>query len=203
MGARADRLWMIGGAVGAVLLLALGWFFFISPQRAQTSSLHDQLAETELRQTVLQKRLADLRRQNARMPQYLAQLGRDRQALPAASNLSSFLREVQAAGDTTGVVLKSLLVGAPTQLSAAGKQVYALQISLTVAGTAVHLNRFLVELQQLQPRAMLISSANEAPADQTGSLAGSVTLTLSLQVFLAPAKATAPSTTTATTTGTS
>jgi Tfp pilus assembly protein PilO len=202
MGGRADRLWIVGGALGGVVLLLIGWLFFISPQKGETSSLRDQLATSELRQTELQHKLADLRRQNARMPQYLAQLGHDRQALPTTSSLSSFLREVQAAGDATGVAMKSMLVGSPTQLSAGGKQVYALQIGLTVAGTSVHLNRFLDELQQRRPRAVLIASANEAPADQTGTLAGSVTLTLSLQVFVAPTKA-APTATTATTTGTS
>ena len=202
MGRRADRLWIVGGALGGVVLLLIGWLFFISPQKGETSSLRDQLATSELRQTELQHKLADLRRQNARMPQYLAQLGHDRQALPTTSSLSSFLREVQAAGDATGVAMKSMLVGSPTQLSAGGKQVYALQIGLTVAGTSVHLNRFLDELQQRRPRAVLIASANEAPADQTGTLAGSVTLPLSLQVFVAPTKA-APTATTATTTGTS
>ena len=202
MRGRTDRLWMIGGALGAVVLLGIGWFLFISPKKAQTSRLQNQLAATEVRQTVLQQRLGDLRRQNSRMPQYLAQLARDRQALPMTSNLSNFLRELQAAGDSTGVSVTGLLVGAPTQVTVAGKQVFSLQIGLTATGTAAHLNLFLDQLQQVQPRAVLISSANAVSVGQAGTLAGTVTLTLSLQAFIAPPKGaeTAPSSTTTTTT---
>ncbi len=202
MRGHADRLWMVGGAVGAVLLLAIGWFLFVSPQKAQTSSLQDQLAATQVRQTVLQHRLGDLRRQNSRMPQFLAQLARDRKALPTTSNLSNFLRELQAAGDSTSVSVTGLLVGAPTQVTVAGKQVFSLQIGLTATGTAAHLNLFLDQLQQVQPRAVLISSANAVSVGQAGTLAGTVTLTLSLQAFIAPPKGaeTAPSSTTTTTT---
>ncbi len=202
MRGHADRLWMVGGAVGAVLLLAIGWFLFVSPQKGQTSSLQDQLAATQVRQTVLQHRLGDLRRQNSRMPQFLAQLARDRKALPTTSNLSNFLRELQAAGDSTSVSVTGLLVGAPTQVTVAGKQVFSLQIGLTATGTAAHLNLFLDQLQQVQPRAVLISSANAVSVGQAGTLAGTVTLTLSLQAFIAPPKGaeTAPSSTTTTTT---
>ncbi len=202
MGGRADRLWMIGGALGAVALLAIGWFLFIGPKKQQTNSLHDQLDAAQLRRVTLEHQLADLRQQNRDLPRYLAQLARDRQALPTTLNLSDFLRELESAGGSTGVTVSGLLVGAPLQVSAAGKQVYALQVSLTATGTAAKLNQFLDQLQQVQPRAVLISSASSVPEDQSGTLAGSVTLTLSLQVFVAPPKgaATTPSTTTTTTT---
>ena len=35
----ADRLWAIGGALGAVVLLAAAWFLLIGPQRSETAAL--------------------------------------------------------------------------------------------------------------------------------------------------------------------
>jgi Tfp pilus assembly protein PilO len=196
---RVDRLWMIGGAVGALVLLAIGWFFFISPQKGQTISLNNRAAETQLRLTSLGHKLADLRQQNRDLPLYRAQLARDRRALPTTSDLSNFLRELQTAGDGTAVSVSGLLVGSPTEINVAATKVYALPITLNAEGTAADLDLFLDQLQRAQPRAVLITSANATPIDQSGSLAGAVSLTLSMQVFVAsPGSAgkTPPTTTT-------
>ena len=34
---RVDRLWMVGGVLGAAVLLAISWFFLISPQHADVT----------------------------------------------------------------------------------------------------------------------------------------------------------------------
>ncbi len=178
---------MVGGAASAVLLLAIGWFLLISPQKAQTSSLQDQTAASELRLSSVQHRLAELRRQNKALPRYRAQLARDRDALPATSGLSDFLRELQAAGDSAGVSVRGVNVGAPSEVTGAATPVYALPITVTAAGDMAPLGRFLDQLQQVQPRAVLIASANADPDEQGGSLAGRSSLTLNLQAFVAPA----------------
>jgi Tfp pilus assembly protein PilO len=196
---RVDRLWMIGGAAGAAVLLAIGWFFFISPQKGQTSSLNDRAAATQLRLTSLGHKLADLRQQNRDLPRYRAQLARDRQALPTTSDLSNFLRELQTVGDATSVSVSGLLVGTPSQINVATAKVYALPITLNADGPAANLDRFLDQLQRVQPRAVLITSANATPVDQSGSLVGTVALTLSLQVFVAPPSSAGKDTPTTTT----
>jgi Tfp pilus assembly protein PilO len=183
----ASRFWLIGGAAAAAVLLAAGWFLVIGPQYAQTSSLREQAVTTQLRMTSLQHRLAELRQENERLPQHRAQLTRDRQALPATSALSDFLRELHTAGDSKGVSVTGFVVGTPTQVVAAGTQVYALPITLTASGTAAKLSQFLDQLQQVQPRAVLISSVNAVPGDDGGSFAGAVTLTLNLRAFVDPA----------------
>jgi hypothetical protein len=55
-----------------------------------------------------------------------------------------------------------------------------------VTGTATNINRFLDQLQQGQPRAVLIGSAKLTDNDKTGSSGGPVSLALGLQVFVAP-----------------
>lgn len=183
----ADRLWLVAGAITAAVLLAVGWFFFINPQNDETSSLRDQADVTQVRLTSLERRLDELRRQSKNLPRYRAQLALDRQALPTTSALSDFLRELQTAGDATGMAVNGVIVGSPTQVSAGGAQLHALPITLTAAGRVGDVDRFLDQLQKVQPRAVLISTANVAADEGAGAVAGSVTLTLNLQVFVAPA----------------
>jgi Tfp pilus assembly protein PilO len=182
----ADRLWAIGGAVGAIALLAIGWFFFISPQQGQTRGLLDQTSAADLRVASLQHRLVELRQQKGDLPLHRAELARARQALPTTSGLSDLLRELQDAGGRTGVVVSGVIVGAPAQVTAAATQVYTLPITLTATGGYSDLAWFLRQLQQIQPRAVLISTTTAAPGVDSDSLVGPVSLSLGLEVFVAP-----------------
>jgi Tfp pilus assembly protein PilO len=182
---RADRLWMIGGALGAVLLLAIGWFFLISPQRAQTSKLTDEAGTAQVQLTSLRHRLAELRQQNTRLPEYRAQLATDQQALPTTSGLSDFVRQLQLGGERTEVAISGVVVGALAQVPAGDQQVYALPLTLTATGSTAGLGDFLDQLQRVLPRAVLLDSTVAAPAEHAVTLAGPVTLTVGLQVFVA------------------
>jgi len=187
--ARQDRLWAAGGALCAVILLVVGWFFVISPQHEQTGSLSGQATQAQDKIPGLRRKLDDLRVQNSKIDEYRAQLIRDRQALPATSGLSDFLREIQSAGTTVGVSVSGLMVGAATQVPAGSSQVFALSVTLTVSGEVGRLGQFLDQLQQVQPRAVLINSVNAVPNGQSESFANGVTLTLAMQVFVSPAAA--------------
>jgi Tfp pilus assembly protein PilO len=183
----ADRLWAVGGALGAVVLLAVGWFFFVGPQRSETSALREQAIAAQDRVSVLQRRLVELREQKADLPRYEAQLARQRQALPATDGMSDFLRELQAIGELTHVEVSGFIVGAPAQVTGVTGQVYALPIALTAAGTTDALNAFLDQLQRVQPRAVLITNANASAAtEEDGSVTNDQTLALSLKAFVAP-----------------
>ena len=180
-----DRLWLIGGAVGAVALLALAWFLLISPQNGETAALLDQTASTQDRITTLHHKLAELRAQNGDLPRYQAQLAQDRLALPSAPGLSDFLRELQTAGDASGVKVTAVQAGAPADQTAAGTHVSALVVTITAVGSTGQLDGFLAQLQDVQPRAALIDTVK---TDGTSSAA---TMTISLRLFVGAASATA------------
>ncbi|HYN95421.1 MAG TPA: hypothetical protein VES42_16355, partial [Pilimelia sp.] len=72
--AKANRLWVLGGALGAIIMLALGWFVVISPQNAETAVLHEQVDTAEGNLLGLRKRLAVLREQSLDMERYKAEL---------------------------------------------------------------------------------------------------------------------------------
>jgi Tfp pilus assembly protein PilO len=191
----AYQRWLAGGVVAAIVVLAVGWFLLIGPRYSQATGLHERAAAAELRLPTLEHRLAELRRQNDNRAQYEAQLTKDRKALPTTSGLPDFLRELQQAGDNHGVGVTDVTVGGPLEVTGAGATYYALPITLTAEGKIDALGDFLNELQQVQPRAVLINSANLAAADKGAALtAGTAKLMLSLQVFVsAPAGGATPS----------
>ena len=176
--AHVDRLWLIGGAVGAVALLALAWFLLISPQNGETAALLDQTASTQDRITTLHHKLAELRAQNGDLPRYQARLAQDRLALPSAPGLSDFLRELQTAGDASGAKVTALQAGGPADLTAAGTHVSALAVTITAIGSTGQLNGFLAQLQDVQPRAALIDTV------RTDGTASAATMTISLHLFV-------------------
>jgi Tfp pilus assembly protein PilO len=184
MGARhADRIWMVGGVVAAALLLAMGWFLAISPKNAEAEDLGVQQEDTESRMVVLRKRLNDLEEQNTKVEQYRAAFKRNRAALPVDSGVPDFLRQLQDSGELVDVTVSGVTVNAPVQVGS--QSLYELPITVTADGTASDLGRFLDQLQQVQPRAVLVESANMATTGEDTTVE-KLTMTLAMKAFVAP-----------------
>src|SRR3954470_20371600 len=79
---QAERLWMIGGALVALVLLLIGYFFFISPQRSDTADVDAQVESVQSSNDVLQARLNKLRTQNQDIAQFENLAATARLALP-------------------------------------------------------------------------------------------------------------------------
>ncbi len=176
--------WFLGGALVAVALLLIGWVALINPEHGRAGAVRLQADSTEARLPMLKKRLADLQKENLDSSQYLAQLDRDRQALPSSAGLADFLRELQSAGDSQGVAVTGVLVANVKRVTAGSANYYAVPVTLDAKGVPDALNSFLDQLQQVQPRAVLITDATlntGAEGHQTPSL------TLSVQVFISGA----------------
>jgi hypothetical protein len=87
------------------------------------------------------------------------------------------------------VVIDGITASAPTAVSGAGGKVRAVPIVLLASGSPAKLNSYLDELQQKQPRAVLISSATLTEASVDGESSDRYSLSLSLQAFVASATA--------------
>jgi len=191
MAARSlDRLWLLGGVVGAVMLAMIGWLFFISPQYSQAESLRDEAIGEEQRLVTQGRQLAALREQNAKLPQYRSELARARLALPADPNLSPLLRELQQVEAAEGVDVAAFSVGEPSSQTTAGASIQSVPLSLVVVGQMDDVNRFLRQVQEVRPRAVLIMSANIEPIGET--IDNQVRLSLSMVVFVGAAAGSAP-----------
>jgi Tfp pilus assembly protein PilO len=182
---RHDRLWLVGGAFCALVLIAFGYAFFVRTKHNDTESIRNQTVDARIAVTRQQHELADLSVQFEHIEEYKAALAKDEAALPRTDSVSDLLVELQNAGELTGVTVSSVSVGTAVDLKAmVGYQVYALPVSLTVAGPTAKMNPFLDQLQQVQPRAVLISSVNFAPSSATDLDRSNVTI--NLQAFYAP-----------------
>jgi Tfp pilus assembly protein PilO len=215
-----ERLWWIGGGLGAFLLVLVGWFFLISPQRARTSGIEGQVSAARQQNTGLQARINSLREQNAHLAKYQAALRHAQLALPNQSGASDFLRTLQKIGNDTSTQLAQWNFGAPvainmTPTAAAGAPaptttaptttaapaaagppkpaagVYAVPLTLQVTGSPAALGQFLEQLQAAQPRAVLITKLIEGGSTTTAKTSGT-SLQLSMQAFVDTAQVPVP-----------
>jgi Tfp pilus assembly protein PilO len=213
---QVERLWLVAGGLVAFVMLLIGYFFFISPQRSSTSDVNQQTATARQQNAVLQARLDALREQNKNLSRYKAQLAAGQEALPSTSGTSDFLRTLQSLGAATLTDVTQLTVGqpkdvtpvsvtqpvaatstaaaaaeteaaAPAAAAAAAPGVYALPITASVSGSAPALAKFLDQLQAVQPRAVLISSISMTTGSSGAAAdSGSYTVQLTMEAFVAP-----------------
>ncbi|WP_432978029.1 type 4a pilus biogenesis protein PilO [Dactylosporangium sp. CA-233914] len=182
---RHDRLWLLGGVFVAIVIVAFGFLFFIRPEQQDTATIKDDAANAQTKVDRQRSELAALAKEYEHIDEFNAALAKDKAALPDSDRASDLLRELQSAGDLAGVTVSGVTVGDAVDLQAlVGFQVYALPVSLTVAGPTEKMNPFLDQLQQVQPRAVLINSVNFAPASAAN--AGKSNVTINLQAFFAP-----------------
>jgi Tfp pilus assembly protein PilO len=184
----AARIWALTGLFVALALGAVGWFLVLGPQRAQTASLRDQVTASQDQAIVLQRRLAELKRQQADLPRYKAELAANRRALPAVPGTPDFVRQLQAAGDAAGLEVTGVAVGEPAD--EAGTGIFAMTITLNAEGGVTAIDRFLDQLQRVQPRAVLIETASVTEAsdedEDDEDEVSTYTLALGMEAFVAP-----------------
>jgi Tfp pilus assembly protein PilO len=180
---RANQLWVAGGAVIAAALFTIAWFLFISARNSEASSLRDQTGTAQDQLAPQQRRLAQLRQQNANLPTYQAELASNRQALPTSPAMPDLLRNLQVGGDQiAGVSVTGVSVHPSEKVTAAGKPVTQVPMSVTVGGTLERINGFLVQLQTVRPRAVFIKNTNLAADPTTG-----YTMTIDMNVYVGAA----------------
>jgi hypothetical protein len=115
---QTERLWMISGGLIAFILLLIGYFFFISPERSNTASVKSDVATAQEENHVLAARIEALRQQTKNMATYAAELTQARLALPSTSGIPDFLRALQSLGNATQTELTALSVAPPTIVQA-------------------------------------------------------------------------------------
>jgi Tfp pilus assembly protein PilO len=112
-----ERLWLVAGGLVAFVMLLIGYFFFISPQRSNTSDINNQTATAQQQNAMLQARLDALREQNKNLAKYQAELASAQLALPSTSGISDFLRTLQSLGTQTNSLVTGLNVGEPVDVT--------------------------------------------------------------------------------------
>ncbi|MGX6602043.1 type 4a pilus biogenesis protein PilO [Micromonosporaceae bacterium Da 78-11] len=177
---RQDRIWLLGGVVAMILLMAGGWFLLISPKNAETDGAQSRIEDANAQLIVLKRQAAMLKSETAKLPAYTAQKATLLKALPATSGVPDFLRQLQDSGTAVDVEIGGITVGGPAPTKAM-PSVYELPISLTASGGVTNISDFLNRLQAIQPRAVLLGSIG-----LTGAPPDDVTVSISLKAFVSP-----------------
>jgi type IV pilus assembly protein PilO len=109
-----EKAWLGAAVLVAIVVAAIGYFFFISPERSSTSDVNGQVSAARAQNDTLQARISSLDAQNRKLSTYKAALEAAQLALPATSDLPNFLRSLQSLGDATLANVTALSVGDPT-----------------------------------------------------------------------------------------
>lgn len=173
---RTDRLWLIGGIVAIVILVAAAWLLAISPKFAEADSVQTEADDTTIQLTKLKKEVAALKEQDAKKPTYQSQLDALVKNLPETYGQATFVRSLKDAGTRTDVAVTVLSAGSTVQSSTVSTAV-EMPLSVTASGTRQNVSRFLVQLQQIQPRATLVNAINLSSSDETDLVSANLTMT--------------------------
>ncbi|MCO8272927.1 type 4a pilus biogenesis protein PilO [Actinoplanes sp. TRM 88003] len=173
---RTDRIWLIGGMVAIVILVAAAWLLAVSPKYAEADEVQAEADDTTIQLTSLRKEVAALKEQNEKKATYQAQLDTLVTNLPETYGMPVFLRSLQDAGAATAVEVSDLSVGGAV---ASDKTATALEmpLSMNVKGTITDVSKFIVRLQQTQNRAVLLNAVTVSDEDADEKVVANLTLT--------------------------
>ncbi|GIF19132.1 type IV pilus assembly protein PilO [Actinoplanes tereljensis] len=169
MGAQqSNRLWLLGGVVAMVVIVAATFLLAIKPIYAEKSDLQSQADDQDLQLVELRHDLNDLKAKDAKLDTYKAQLTTKTAALPKKYDLAGYLRLLQTSESAVTVSVDSVGISAPAKIKGLST-VYSVPITLNAKGTAVNVSKVLKRLQTVQSRAVLITSVSVSGTDSDAS----------------------------------
>lgn len=183
------RPWVIAGAVGAVLLLALTWVTVIGPTRSETSTLREDTVTVQQQNQLLTAQVARLRSRDEDRDLIEDKVGRLLRVLPDDAALPELNQQLVQLAAEQGVVLTSITVAAATAPAAGvagavpSAEVVSVPVTIQSTGPLVAQLAFVRDVQRTGPRAALVTSTSLSALD-VGPGRG-YTLTTQFTVFSA------------------
>lgn len=155
---RTDQVWLAGGLVLILALIAGGWFLFVSPKFGEADGVDAEAQTAEIQLIKLNKEDAALDKEEKKKTTYVAQLKAKQIALPTRYDMPAFVRQLQDTGNKWDINITQLGVGSPVG-SASVPSAVELPITLSAEGNAAHLSKFLTALQN-GSRAVFVKSVS-------------------------------------------
>ncbi|MCY7396122.1 MAG: hypothetical protein LH468_08245 [Nocardioides sp.] len=188
MNATRSRPWVVAGLLAALVLATLTWFLVIGPTRSETQTLGEDTAAVQFQNEALVAKTAQLREQAEGRDELETGVRSALDALPVDVSLPDFNRELATHAAAHGVEVSGISVGAaaaPGQATAAGAAPHGtigVPITIQTRGPALSQLYFLRDVQEVGPRAVLVS-ATALTALENASVDDASTLTTQLTVF--------------------
>lgn len=101
------RIWMLGSAIVALLVVAGGWFLGISPLLTAASAGKTETENVEATNAVQAAALAKLKQQYTGIDALKVDLAELRESVPADADIAGFLRELSAIATASGVTVET------------------------------------------------------------------------------------------------
>ena len=98
-----NRLWILGTAIVCIAVIALGWFLGVTPKLAEGADADIQTTDVDSQNAIFSAELDAIKLENENLPALKSQLAELRVGLPAETQQSEFLAEVNAAAARAGV----------------------------------------------------------------------------------------------------
>lgn len=168
------------GALAAVLVIALWWFFVYSGLSSKASDVSDDIDSARAEQTTLRSQLAELEAIEAQGPEIAAQLTQLQQKLPANPDLASFLDITTQIERDSQVSFVSVAPGDPAQAGS----VATIPLTIVVEGGYFEVLDYLRRIEEL-PRLVVVDGISlTAGSSDGGEEAASPTDAPTIQVTL-------------------
>ena len=105
------RIWMIGGAILAVLIVALGWFVLAMPQLTAAAQAGAQQADVDAQNALLEAQLVEMQGQYENLDDLKEELEALQLTVPGTQDLDDFVDQLATDANAAGVVLDSVKIG--------------------------------------------------------------------------------------------
>jgi Tfp pilus assembly protein PilO len=178
---RTDQFWLIGGLAVIAVLIAASWFLLINPQYAEEDQTRANTQDTAAQLAKARSGFSALQAETRKLDEYEDQLAEFQDALPVTSRtkgIPEFLKQLQTLGTKLDVEVSGYSASSEID-SKAVPSVKELPITLNIGGTRVeNISKFLRQLQNVQPRAVLIKNATLATVE------GTTTVTVTLNAYV-------------------
>ena len=152
----------IVGAVVAVVVVALYWFFLLSPLRAKITETEAQVGEAQTQLLTMQSKLAQMTQSQDEAKKNEARLLELSKMLPDEDEVPSLLLQIQDLATESGIAFMTMT---PAKSVPAGSY-ETVPLSLQFEGTFFDVNDFLYRVEQLAAapgRLLSVESLTLAP----------------------------------------
>ncbi|HUI05349.1 MAG TPA: type 4a pilus biogenesis protein PilO [Acidimicrobiales bacterium] len=187
--------------LGTLVVIAIVFVAWISPEGSKLSSLHAQQTQLESQESHLQTELATLRNAKAHLVSNCAQLTRDLSEIPGAPSVDDFFHDITNLAVASGDLNTPSISVTQASSAAATGGARPVAVTLTLAGTYGQMTAFLHGLDSF-PRLFTVSSisVNGGPVATGGQAVnastGGYNLTLSGNIYYSSGQANVCATTT-------
>jgi len=156
--------WIAGAVVISLVIIAVGYFFGVSPKLDDADELNEQAESQESLNDVLEMKLIKLRADFAKLDEYEAEIEEYEVAIPLVPQLPELIRITDDLANDAGVALTRTTLPLPTAVTIPSalegaislEGLVRMSVNYEIVGDYTDIFAFVDALQQEYPRHVLI-----------------------------------------------